>query len=60
MQYYDITRCYLPPGRSDILAFTPAKLILDLAIPEGCKAELILVDHVFRTRVQFGSVSFPT
>ena len=33
-------QCYLPPGRGDITAFTPAKLVLDLLIPEGCKAEL--------------------
>jgi len=37
---YVITQCYLPPGRGDILAFTPATLVLDLATPEGCKAEL--------------------
>jgi len=39
---YGSTQCYLPPGRGDIPAFTPAepKLVLDLATPEGCKAEL--------------------
>jgi len=37
---YGITQCYLPPGRRDIPAFTPAKLVLDLATTEGCKAEL--------------------
>jgi len=31
---------HLPPDRGDIPAFTPAKLVLDLATPEGCKAEL--------------------
>ena len=32
----------MPYGKRDILAFTPnqIKLLLDLAIPEGCKAEL--------------------
>ena len=25
---YDITQCYLPPGRGDIPAFAPAKLVL--------------------------------
>ena len=35
-----ITQCYLPPGRADISAFTPAKLVLDSSTPEGCKAEL--------------------
>ena len=35
-----ITQCYLPPDGGDIPAFTPAKLVLDLATPEGCKAEL--------------------
>ena len=28
------------PGRGDIPAFTAAKLVLDLATPKGCKAEL--------------------
>ena len=44
---YGITQCYLPPGRGDILAFTPAKLVLDIVklvldivTPEGCKAKL--------------------
>jgi len=39
---YVITQCYLPPGRGDIPAFTPSqlRLVLDLATPEGCKAEL--------------------
>jgi len=36
---YGITQCYLPPGRGDIPAFTPAKLVLVLANPEGSKAE---------------------
>ena len=39
---YGITQCYLPPGRGEISAFTPAKLVLDLATPEICKAELIV------------------
>ena len=35
------TQCYLPPGRGDIPAPLPRpKLVLDLATPEGCKAEL--------------------
>jgi len=37
---YGTTQRYLPPGRGDSPAFTPAKLVLDLATPEGCKAEL--------------------
>ena len=37
---YGIKQCYLPPGRSDIPALTPVKLVLDLATPDGCKAEL--------------------
>jgi len=32
---YGITRCHLPPSRGDIPAFTPAKLVVDLATPEG-------------------------
>jgi len=31
--------CYLPPGRADIPALTPAKLVFDSAALEGCKAE---------------------
>jgi len=37
---YVITQCNLPPGRGDIPAVTPAKLILDLATPEGYKVVL--------------------
>jgi len=37
---YGITQCCLPSGRGDISAFAPAKLVLDLAPPEGCAAEL--------------------
>jgi len=36
---YGITQCYLSPGRGDMLVFTPANLILDLATLEGWKAE---------------------
>jgi len=32
---YGITQCYLPPDRVDIATFTPARLGLDLATPEG-------------------------
>jgi len=39
---YGITQCYLPPGRGENPAFTPMqpKQVLDLATPDGCKAEL--------------------
>ena len=37
---YGITQCYLPPGRADIPRLPQPKLVLDLAMPEGCKAEL--------------------
>jgi len=38
---HGITQYYLPPGRGDIPAITPSqlRLALDLATPEGCKAE---------------------
>ena len=36
---HGITQCYLPPGRGDISAFTVAKAHIDLATPEGSKAE---------------------
>jgi len=37
---YGITQCYLPRGKGDIPTFTPAQLVLELATPERCKAEL--------------------
>ena len=37
---YGITQCYLPPGSGD---FSPTEAALDLAIPEGRKAELTWV-----------------
>ena len=42
---YRITQCYLPPGRGDIPAFTPAKAGTRFSDPrpEGCKAELTQV-----------------
>ena len=43
---YEITQCYLPPGRGDFPAFTPAEA--DLATPEGCLAELtwvVVISH---------------
>jgi len=43
---YEITQCYLPPGRGEV-TFPPLpqlKLVLDLATPEGCKAELTCGD----------------
>ena len=35
---YGIIQCYLPPG-SDFPALSQPKLVLDLATPDGCKAE---------------------
>jgi len=51
---YEITQCYLPPGRGDFPAFTPAeaKLVLDLATPEGCKAELTWFSILRRKKLQ--------
>ena len=40
---YEITQCYLPPGRGDFTAFTPAEAGTRLATPEGCKDELTWV-----------------
>ena len=34
------SQCYLPPGRGDIPALTPAKAGTRLRDPKGCKAEL--------------------
>jgi len=35
-----ITQCYLPPGRGDFPAFTPAEAGTRFSDPKGCKAEL--------------------
>ena len=40
---YEITQCYLPPGRADFPAFTPAEAGTRFSDPEGCKAELTWV-----------------
>ena len=42
MPYSRAPQCYLPPGRGDIPALTPAKLVLDIATPEGSQAEIDL------------------
>jgi len=36
------SQCYLPPGRGDIPAVYPSqlRLVLNLATPKGCQAEL--------------------
>jgi len=34
---------YLPPGSSDFYAFTAPEVVLDLATPEECEAELTWV-----------------
>ena len=48
---YGITQCYLPPGRGDIPAFTPAEAGTRLSDPggNGCKAELTLLLTYFLT-----------
>jgi len=43
---YEITQCYLPGCHPAEMTFPPLpqpKLVLDLATPEGCKAELTWV-----------------
>ena len=37
---YRITQCYLPPAEVTFPPLPQPKLVLDLATPEGCKAEL--------------------
>ena len=37
---YGITQCYLPPAEVTFPPLPQPKLVLDLATPEGCKAEL--------------------
>jgi len=36
---YEITQCYLPPGRGDFPPLPQPKLVLDLATPEGCNSD---------------------
>ena len=40
---YEITQCYLPPAEVTFPPLPQPKLVLDLATPEGCKAELTWV-----------------
>ena len=37
---YEITQCYLPPGRGDFPAFTPAEAGTRFSDPGGMQAEL--------------------
>jgi len=37
---HGITQCYLPPAEVTFPPLPQLKLVLDLATPEGCKAEL--------------------
>jgi len=54
---HGITQCYLPPERGDIPAFTPAWPVLDLATPDGCKAELTFV-RTYNTYGTYTTVPF--
>ena len=47
---YGIRLCYLSPGIGDFPTLTQLKLVIDLATPEGCKAELT---YVVVTLLQF-------
>ena len=42
---YGITQCYLPPGRGDTPAFTPAEAGTRLSDPEGMQGWADLVDQ---------------
>ena len=44
-----ITRCYLPPGRGDLRAPAPARLVLDLATPAGAQKWVTRFWHTFCT-----------
>jgi len=58
---YGITQCYLPTSRGDIPAFTSARLVLDLATLEGCKAELAwLAGYVPRCYTHSKTVTHPS
>jgi len=37
---YGITQCYLPPDSGDFPTLPQLKLVLNLATPEACKAEM--------------------
>ena len=49
---YGITQCYLPPGRSEIPAFTPAEAGTRFNDPEGCKAELSCFEKADRPSIK--------
>ena len=58
---HGITQCYLPPGKADIPALIPQpKLVLDLATPEGCKAELTVMAWPRESRHEFAFSSVQT
>jgi len=45
---YEITQCYLPPGKVTFPPLPQPKLVLNLATPEGCKAKLtwvVVISH---------------
>ena len=58
---YRITQCYLPPDRGDIPPLPQAKLVLDLATPAGCRAELTkLAGYILRWYTRLKTVTHPS
>jgi len=57
---YGISHCYLPPGRGDIQPLPQPKLVLDLATPEGCKAELTFIVVIVKDETQGPSLTTDT
>ena len=56
-----ITECQLPPGRGDIPAFTPARLVVYLATRKGCKAEFTeLAGYIPRWYTRPKTVTHPS
>jgi len=53
---HGITRCYLPPGRADIPALTPAEAGTWLSDPSGSKAELTCLLYPVLQSVNLSSV----
>jgi len=56
---YGITQCYLPHGRGTFPPLPQPKLVLDLATPDGCKAELtqVVVTSQYSLPAKYGHLS---
>ena len=54
---HGITQCYLPPGRGDIPAFTPAEAGTRLSDPGGMQGWVDLLTHLLKSATEDGASS---